>query len=88
MELLEQEGLVTHIHFHDGVAKWHRAEDARHQHLVCEQCGAETELDVDVVAPLAREIRDRYGFAANLTHFAIIGVCRACQERASGNSAR
>lgn len=82
MELLEQEGLVTHIHFHDGVAKWHRAEEARHQHLVCERCGSETELDLDVVAPLAREIRDRYGFAANLTHFAIIGVCRACQETA------
>jgi Fur family ferric uptake transcriptional regulator len=83
MELLEQEGLVTHIHFHDGVAKWHRAEEARHQHLVCEKCGAETELDIDVVAPLTREIRERYGFAANLTHFAIIGVCKACQERAA-----
>jgi Fur family ferric uptake transcriptional regulator len=86
MELLEQEGLVTHIHFHDGVAKWHRAEEARHQHLVCERCGAEIELDLDVVEPLSREIRERYGFAANLTHFAIIGVCRTCQEREAATS--
>ncbi len=81
MELLEQEELVTHIHFHDGVAKWHRAEEARHQHLVCERCGSETELDLEIVAPLAKDIEECYGFRANLTHFAIIGVCRECLER-------
>ena len=80
MELLEQEGLVEHIHFHAGVAKWHRAEEARHQHLVCERCGAEAELDLELVAPLAREIRARHGFEANLAHFAIVGLCQKCQE--------
>ena len=78
MVLLEHEGLVAHIHFHEGVAKWHRAEEARHQHLVCERCGSEAELDLALVAPLAAEIRGRYGFEANLTHFAIVGVCAAC----------
>jgi len=81
MELLEHEGLVTHTHFHVGSAKWHRAEEAHHQHLVCESCGVEMDLAVDVVEPLERELRERYGFAANLTHFAIVGLCRDCQKR-------
>jgi Fur family ferric uptake transcriptional regulator len=88
MELLEHEGLVAHTHFHDGSAKWHRAEEAHHQHLVCERCGAEMDLDAEVVEPLERELRERYGFAANLTHFAIVGLCRACQERAGSEPVR
>jgi len=81
LELLEQAGLVGHSHFHDGATKWHRAGEGHHQHLVCERCGAESELELSVVAPLATEIRERYGFAANLGHFAITGVCQACLKK-------
>jgi Fur family ferric uptake transcriptional regulator len=80
LELLEQEGLVTHTHIHDGVAKWHRADEAQHQHLVCERCGFELDLDLSILAPLDRELRERYGFAPHFSHFAIIGLCKACQE--------
>jgi Fur family ferric uptake transcriptional regulator len=78
MELLEEVGLVRHAHFHDGVTKWHRADEIVHQHLVCERCHSETDLDLGLVDPLTSEIRDHYGFAANLTHFVITGVCRDC----------
>ena len=80
LELLEQEGLVTHTHFHDGVAKWHRAEEASHQHLVCERCGSEQDLDLSVIQPLARSLQRQYGFAANIAHFAIVGLCKRCQQ--------
>ncbi len=83
LELLEQEGLVAHTHIHDGVAKWHRAEEAQHQHLVCERCGSEMNLDLSILEPLASELRDRYGFHAHFSHFAIIGLCRSCQETKS-----
>ncbi|HZT07194.1 MAG TPA: Fur family transcriptional regulator [Chloroflexota bacterium] len=79
LELLEQEGLVTHTHIHDGVAKWHRAEEAQHQHLVCERCGAELALDLQLLEPLAHELRERYGFDAHFAHFAIIGLCSTCR---------
>jgi Fur family ferric uptake transcriptional regulator len=80
LELLEQEGLVSHTHIHDGVAKWHRAEEAQHQHLVCERCGAEFDLDLGILAPLEHELKERYGFAPHFSHFAIIGLCSACQQ--------
>jgi Fur family transcriptional regulator, ferric uptake regulator len=79
LELLEQSGLIAHTHFHDGAAKWHRTEEAHHQHLVCERCGTEIDLDVALIAPLERTLRTRYGFAANFEHFAIVGICRNCQ---------
>jgi Fur family transcriptional regulator, ferric uptake regulator len=82
LELLEEAGLIAHTHFHDGAAKWHRKEDAHHQHLVCERCGAEIDLDLSLIEPFAHDLRDRYGFAANFEHFAIVGVCSACQQAA------
>src|SRR5437867_2276554 len=80
LELLEQEGLLTHTHFHDRIAKWHRAEEAQHNHLICERCGAEQDLDLAVLGPLASDLHDRFGFTPNLTHFSIMGLCRRCQE--------
>jgi Fur family transcriptional regulator, ferric uptake regulator len=88
MELLEHEGLLTHTHFHDGAALWHRAEEGHHQHLVCERCGARMDLDLAVVAPLERTLRTRYGFAPNLTHFAILGVCQECQRTEAADPPR
>jgi len=80
LELVEEAGLITHTHFDDNVAKWHVSEKAEHQHLACRRCGAEQEVDPEIVAPLAAELDRRYGFQADLPHFAIVGLCRQCQQ--------
>ena len=79
LEVLEELGLLSHTHFHDGVARYHLAEEGHHQHLVCERCGADIELDLDALEPLGRALLDRYGFEADLAHTAIVGVCQACR---------
>jgi Fur family transcriptional regulator, ferric uptake regulator len=81
LEVLEELGVVRHIHFHDGVAQYERAEAAQHHHMVCSRCGADTELDLDVLQPLAAELKRRYGFEADLAHSAIVGVCRGCSSQ-------
>ena|SRR5438034_5709011 len=78
LELLQDLGLVTHTHFDDGVAQYHRADEGLHQHLVCRGCGSEQELDLEVLRPLGKELRRRYGFEADLAHFALVGMCRRC----------
>jgi Fur family transcriptional regulator, ferric uptake regulator len=78
LELLQNLGLVTHTHFDDGVALYHLAEDSNHQHMVCRGCGSVAEIDVQELAPLDQHLRERYGFQADLAHFAIIGMCRRC----------
>ncbi|MBM2812232.1 MAG: transcriptional repressor [Chloroflexi bacterium] len=82
LELLEHEGLVSHMHFHDG-ARWHRADEGLHQHLVCRQCGLEEQVELDEMQPLARELLSRHGFHADLAHFAIVGVCQECVRAAA-----
>ena len=78
LELLQDLGLVTHTHFDDGVAQYHRADQGVHQHLVCRQCGSEQELGLELLEPLGLELRRRHGFQADLAHFALVGLCRAC----------
>jgi Fur family transcriptional regulator, ferric uptake regulator len=78
LEVLEELGVVRHTHFHDDVALYERTDMAPHHHMVCSRCGADFELDLDVLQPLADELRRRYGFEADLAHSAIVGQCRAC----------
>ena len=78
LETLEELGLVSHTHFHDGVAQYHLAAEVPHQHLLCVRCGSETELDLAVFEPLRALLLERYGFQASLGHTAIVGTCRAC----------
>ncbi len=79
LEFLEELDLVRHTHFDDGVARWHGAGQAPHQHLVCRRCGFEQELDLEILQPLDQELRQRHGFHADLAHFALVGLCSGCQ---------
>jgi len=79
LEVLEELGLVRHTHFHDGVAQYQRTDEAPHHHLVCMVCHQDTELDLEVLEPLAHELHRRYGFKSDLTHTAIVRICRDCQ---------
>lgn len=78
LELLEDLGLVTHTHFDNGITQYHLTSAGVHQHLVCQSCSSEQELGLEILEPLARELRNTYGFAADLAHFAIVGLCRDC----------
>ena len=77
---LDELGYVTHTHFDDRVTRWHRADAQRHGHLVCRRCGAEEEVAIRVLEPLARRLLDGNGFRADLGHSAIVGLCRDCAE--------
>jgi Fur family ferric uptake transcriptional regulator len=81
LDLLQELGLVTHTHFDDGIAQYHRADQGLHQHLVCRGCGLEQELGLSILAPLADELRRRHGFELDLHHFALVGQCRVCVAR-------
>ncbi len=54
-----------------------------HHHLVCRQCGAETDLDARLLEGLGDEIRASTGFEPYLDHMAIAGRCAWCQKEMS-----
>jgi Fur family ferric uptake transcriptional regulator len=78
LHILEDLGLVEHVHLGHGPAVYHLREMAHH-HLVCESCGKVQELPESTLRPLARKLKAEYRFTANPRHFAICGRCEACE---------
>ena len=77
LDALERAGLVEHVHLGHGRAVYHLADDL-HQHLVCESCGAVAEAPAELFNEVQLRLRDSYGFAMRLYHFAVLGRCREC----------
>jgi Fe2+ or Zn2+ uptake regulation protein len=78
---LEEMGFVRHVHDGSGAERYHLCDDPPHMHLYCHRCGHMSEVDdVALAASTVAELRERYGFAADLTHFPIAGVCRQCGD--------
>jgi Fur family ferric uptake transcriptional regulator len=79
LALLEEIGVLSHAHLESG-AEYHRAEEAGHVHLTCSSCGAEDDLSIDEAQALQKVVERHHGFEPDLTHFAISGLCAACQR--------
>jgi Fur family transcriptional regulator, ferric uptake regulator len=77
LEELERIGVVEHVHLGHGPATYH-VTPSTHGHLVCEECGAVTEIDDNRFGPFVASIRDGYGFLVDLHHFALLGRCSSC----------
>jgi Fur family transcriptional regulator, ferric uptake regulator len=48
-------------------------------HLVCRQCEQVTEVDQSAVAPLVLALEEREGFATDVGHLTVFGLCAACR---------
>lgn len=81
---LEEVGIVCHAHLGHTASVYHVGTAGLHQHLVCERCGALQEVDDATTRRFADRLEEAYGFQANLTHFAVLGVCASCAKRARG----
>ena len=79
LTLLEEVGVLSHSHLETG-AEYHRAEEAEHVHLTCSRCGRDDALSLREAKRLQQLIRAHRGFEADLTHFAITGLCAQCAE--------
>ena len=77
LTLLEEIGVLQHSHVETG-AEYHRTEEAEHVHLTCSNCGRDDALSLEEAGAMRALIRRHHGFAADLTHFAITGLCVDC----------
>jgi len=71
-------GVVDRTYLGGGPAAYHLA-TATHGHIVCEQCGAMTEVPDELFDDLAQVVAARYGFAIAPHRFAVTGLCADCQ---------
>ena len=80
--VLKELRLVTETDMGTGdmAYEWIRRQE-RHHHLICRQCGAVASLDHHYLEDLGAEIMAESGFRPDIDHFAIFGLCAACQKR-------
>jgi Fur family transcriptional regulator, ferric uptake regulator len=83
LDTLTELGVVEHTHLGHGATVYHLT-DRRHQHLVCEQCGAVVEVPLSVFEPLVQTLRDGYDFEVHPEHVALVGRCATCRAAVSG----
>lgn len=82
LDLFEGLGLVYHTHMGHGPGSYHLASRGTHHHLVCSRCGAVISAELGSLGELRTEAARRYGFEADLSHFAVTGLCRKCRSLA------
>ncbi len=85
LEVLESVGLVTHTHITHGSPTYHAVEVDVHVHLVCRHCTAVDAVPGETVRPLLEALMADRGFATDVSHLTIHGVCSSCRK-ASGES--
>lgn len=85
LSLLDDVGVLSHAHFEGGI-EYQRRERADHVHLSCSHCGFQESLSLAEAEPFMRMIKEHHGFLADLTHFAISGLCGDCQKAMIGTA--
>jgi Fur family ferric uptake transcriptional regulator len=78
LDALQELGLVSHTHVDHRVPSYHLTSHATHVHLVCRRCGWVGEVPVEVAAGFVGALAERTGFAAEVSHAAIHGLCARC----------
>ena len=86
IELFRDLGLVSETDLGGGVRQFEPIDD-RHHHLVCRACGDQLALDDALVEPLRAAIRERHGFAAEIDHLAVFGLCAHCADESAAAGA-
>lgn len=80
LDVLKRLRLATSTDMGSGDVLFEWAPDQPHHHLICSQCGHVQELDHNYLEGIELRIRDEFGFAPDMHHFAIFGLCSECQS--------
>ena len=85
LDLLEQLGLVRHVHLGHGPSQWYLSDDRRRWYLTCTRCGSAVEADGASFDAMVGDVALHTGFVIDSGHFAVTGICAACRgERDPG----
>jgi len=80
LEVLERHGLVRHLHLGHGPGLYVLTSRDEAEYLYCERCNRATAVRPDELDPIREQIRERFGYSARFTHFAIVGICDRCRS--------
>lgn len=86
LDVLEELGLVQHGHGADGREEFHVLPETKHGHLHCRECGTSWEIEASQADSLVKALSRERGFAVDLTHLTVVGVCADCGGLADASS--
>lgn len=87
LALLKKLRLVTETDLGGGSTRYELSTEPHH-HLVCRECAATTPLNNDLFEPLRLTLKERFGFAAELEHLPIFGICSKCASQSRRSERR
>jgi len=82
LDSLVAAGLVAHTHLGHGTAVYHLI-TTPHAHLQCQKCGAVIDIPNGLLRSVSKRVVDEYGFALDVGHSALLGLCKGCLEPSS-----
>jgi Fur family ferric uptake transcriptional regulator len=86
LDLLQEFKMVACVDPGDGQ---HRYEllgvHGPHVHLICQVCGKVTGVEMEQIQPLAARLEAEHGFATDLDHLTIPGLCQDCAGPQAGD---
>jgi Fur family ferric uptake transcriptional regulator len=77
LEVLEELGLVRHVHLGHGAGRYQPA-SARHEFAVCERCGVFETFAPHALDAVRAAVLAATGYDAHFTHSPLAGLCPAC----------
>lgn len=80
LETLEAHGFARHVHLGHGPGRYVLVGRGEQEYLHCESCGEVRRLDPAELEPIRAQLRERFGYEAQFTHFPIVGRCRKCAQ--------
>lgn len=82
--LLEKLGIVCKLDLDDGFNRYEllkKNEDHRHHHLICNNCGSVTEVEVDLLDSLEEQILLKNHFLIKDHRVKFYGLCEKCRDK-------
>jgi Fur family ferric uptake transcriptional regulator len=79
LNLLKKLRVISETDLGEGYVRYELLERERHHHMICRACGETFAFEHDFLKPLQLRLLNKYGFAADLDHFAIFGLCQRCR---------
>jgi len=78
LETLERHGLLRHVHLGHGPGLYTLVGHGEHEYIYCPGCRTARTVRPELLDPVRRHIRQRFGYEVHFTHFALVGQCPRC----------
>jgi Fur family ferric uptake transcriptional regulator len=79
LDVLVEKGLASRADLGDGRVVYATAYHGAHIHLICRQCGCIIDASAQLMISAGESFLAQHGFAADLRHLSIHGLCADCQ---------